>query len=264
MLRIFQDLRERESGEDLDLLTVAYFLPPSPILSRFLSFSSEADLARAANKPEALIPIRIELETETHRIKDVFTWNVNETLLKPAHFAKILAQDLGLPLDPYAFQIEAAIHQQIEDLGGLAEVEIGPAKGGPWKSREGEEDLLSLENGLILNNLGLGIDEIGKESRQWDWGIKEEFERIKEVELKRMIEEKKERDERKKENDGIVEDEDDDLEEEFSEEEDVEMEDDEEDERGDWEDDIRVIVDVSVESELLLLIKRGKFRRLKS
>lgn len=37
----------------------------------------EDDLEREAQKPVLLAPIRVELDTDTHRIRDYFTWNVN-------------------------------------------------------------------------------------------------------------------------------------------------------------------------------------------
>jgi hypothetical protein len=39
--------------------------------------SGEDELDREAYKPVLLAPIRIELDTDTHRIRDYFTWNVN-------------------------------------------------------------------------------------------------------------------------------------------------------------------------------------------
>lgn len=42
-----------------------------------VAISAEDDLEREAQKPVLLAPIRVELDTETHRIRDYFTWNVN-------------------------------------------------------------------------------------------------------------------------------------------------------------------------------------------
>ena len=42
-----------------------------------ISNLGEDDLDREAYKPVLLAPIRIELDTETHRIRDYFTWNIN-------------------------------------------------------------------------------------------------------------------------------------------------------------------------------------------
>lgn len=49
--------------------------------------SPEDDLEREAQKPVLLAPIRVELDTETHRIRDYFTWNVNGEYRVNAHIA---------------------------------------------------------------------------------------------------------------------------------------------------------------------------------
>ena len=36
-----------------------------------------------ARRNTALVPIRVEFETETHRIRDCFVWNLNEDIIKP-------------------------------------------------------------------------------------------------------------------------------------------------------------------------------------
>lgn len=40
-------------------------------------YFSDADVARAADHREMLVPIHLELETDTHRVKDSFLWNIN-------------------------------------------------------------------------------------------------------------------------------------------------------------------------------------------
>lgn len=42
-----------------------------------LSHRSEEQLELHAEEKAMLVPIRIELDTETHRIRDCFLWNVN-------------------------------------------------------------------------------------------------------------------------------------------------------------------------------------------
>ncbi|PKI83376.1 Rps1p [Malassezia vespertilionis] len=79
------------------------------------SYFSGAQLAQQAAGVEMLVPIRIEFHTETHRIKDVFMWNIYERLITPYQFAQIFLQDLDLPLHPYAVQIESLIIQQLTD-----------------------------------------------------------------------------------------------------------------------------------------------------
>lgn len=135
-------------------------------------YHSESDAARAADHRELLIPIRIDLETETHRIRDTFTWNVNERLLTPAHFARVFLQDLDLPVDPYAQQIEAAIHQQIQDWAMLAEVDLSPARGGIWACRDPDPTKGEKTRADVPDD-----KEKAKDARSWDWGIQREFKR---------------------------------------------------------------------------------------
>ena len=40
-------------------------------------FSTEDVLKAAAENPELLVPVRVEVDTDTHRIRDCFVWNLN-------------------------------------------------------------------------------------------------------------------------------------------------------------------------------------------
>lgn len=79
------------------------------------AYFSDAQLTQHAGGTEVLVPIRIEFHTDTHRIKDVFLWNLHERLITPYQFAQVFLQDLALPLTPYAVQIESLIIQQLAD-----------------------------------------------------------------------------------------------------------------------------------------------------
>uniref|UniRef100_A0A3B5LSL1 SWI/SNF Subunit INI1 DNA binding domain-containing protein n=1 Tax=Xiphophorus couchianus TaxID=32473 RepID=A0A3B5LSL1_9TELE len=67
-----------------------------------------------ATQPEVLVPIRLDMEIEGQKLRDAFTWNMNEKLMTPEMFAEILCDDLDL--NPLAFvpAIASAIRQQIE------------------------------------------------------------------------------------------------------------------------------------------------------
>lgn len=72
-----------------------------------------------------MVPVRVEFETETHRIRDCFMWNVNETLVKPEAFAKIFCNDLDIPIVPWADTIAAQIRAQLEDQEPVASMDLG-------------------------------------------------------------------------------------------------------------------------------------------
>ena len=59
--------------------------------------------------------------TTPYRLKDVFLWNLHETLITPEQFAQVLVNELDLP-NPSGFsvQISTQIRQQLEEYAGVA------------------------------------------------------------------------------------------------------------------------------------------------
>ncbi|KAJ2916119.1 hypothetical protein MD484_g4268, partial [Candolleomyces efflorescens] len=95
-----------------------------------------------AQKRTSLVPIRVEFETDTLRIRDCFVWNINETLIKPENFARIFCNDLDLPLNPWAETIAAQIRSQLEEYQDVAALELGmDGAADPGESGEGLEEL---------------------------------------------------------------------------------------------------------------------------
>ncbi|PSR78184.1 hypothetical protein PHLCEN_2v7516 [Hermanssonia centrifuga] len=78
-----------------------------------------------SRKPTALVPIRVEFETETHRIRDCFVWNLNEELIKPESFARTFCADLDLPPNPWAETVANQIRAQLEEHEGVASMDLG-------------------------------------------------------------------------------------------------------------------------------------------
>ncbi|KAJ3217575.1 hypothetical protein HDU67_007647 [Dinochytrium kinnereticum] len=70
------------------------------------------------NKEESLCPVRLDIEIDGIRIRDNFTWNVQETSITPEKFAEILCEDLNLPLPHanFATQIARAIHDHLDEF----------------------------------------------------------------------------------------------------------------------------------------------------
>ena len=87
--------------------------------------SSTDVVAGQALKRTSLVPIRVEFETETHRIRDCFVWNLNESLIKPESFARIFCNDMDLPVNPWAETIAAQIRAQLEEYQDVAAMELG-------------------------------------------------------------------------------------------------------------------------------------------
>ncbi|KAJ2986137.1 hypothetical protein NUW54_g9891 [Trametes sanguinea] len=87
----------------------ARFIAPKPVLPTRHDYFPQPAIEAQAEKPTALIPIRVEFETDTHRIRDCFMWNLNESLITPESFARIFCADLDLPLTPWVDTIAAQI-----------------------------------------------------------------------------------------------------------------------------------------------------------
>ncbi|KAI9217964.1 hypothetical protein BC828DRAFT_350930, partial [Blastocladiella britannica] len=70
---------------------------------------------------EELVAIRIDMEYNGTKFKDVFTWNVAETLLTPHKFAHTLVGDLELPsamIIPISEAIDKQVAEHIRWRGG--------------------------------------------------------------------------------------------------------------------------------------------------
>lgn len=52
-------------------------------------------------------------------------WNINETLIDPATFARAFCNDLDLPQQPWADTIANQIRAQLEDHEGVASMDLG-------------------------------------------------------------------------------------------------------------------------------------------
>ncbi|KAF8630830.1 hypothetical protein AX17_005189 [Amanita inopinata Kibby_2008] len=82
-------------------------------------------MEKQAQKRTALVPIRVEFETDSHRIRDCFLWNINEAIITPETFAKVFCGDLDLPAALWADTVANQIRAQLEEHEGVASMEIG-------------------------------------------------------------------------------------------------------------------------------------------
>lgn len=73
-----------------------------------------ATLHQIANVQEVLVPIRLDMEIEGHKLRDTFVWNKNEISVTPEQFAEVLCDDLDLPAPNFVPAIAQSIRQQIE------------------------------------------------------------------------------------------------------------------------------------------------------
>ncbi|KAF4581425.1 Chromatin structure remodeling complex protein sfh1 [Pleurotus pulmonarius] len=101
------------------------FIKPRVVAATAHEYATHEQLEAHAKRKSALVPIRVEFETDTHRIRDCFVWNLNDTLTKPETFAKIFCADLDLSPVPWVDTVTNQIRAQLEDHEGVASMEIG-------------------------------------------------------------------------------------------------------------------------------------------
>ncbi|KAK3814998.1 MAG: hypothetical protein J3Q66DRAFT_203430 [Benniella sp.] len=87
-------------------------------------YSSQKDLETSADQDAILVPIRLEIDTDEFRLRDTFTWNVNEQLLTPEQFAEILCEDLDLNMTKFVPEIAQSLRNQIAEFEPIAEVPV--------------------------------------------------------------------------------------------------------------------------------------------
>lgn len=114
----------------LGLIPPAHFIIAKPFApTKHVDFAEEK-LAEQAQRSVALVPIRVEFETDTHRIRDCFVWNLHESLVTPEQFARTFCADLDLPPAPWADTVAAQIRAQLEDQDGVGSMELAVDGGG--------------------------------------------------------------------------------------------------------------------------------------
>ncbi|KIM89421.1 hypothetical protein PILCRDRAFT_34523, partial [Piloderma croceum F 1598] len=109
----------------LGIVPPARFIKAKPMVPTAHEYPSLEALEAQSTRPSALVPIRVEFETDTHRIRDCFVWNLYETLIKPEAFARTFCADLDLPLVPWVEMVTNQIRAQLEDHEGVASLDLG-------------------------------------------------------------------------------------------------------------------------------------------
>lgn len=93
-------------------LDIPAFTPP-PAISAPLGNNNKIDTTLAIYRPQET--------TVPYRLKDIFLWNLHETLTTTDQFAQIMVQDLDLPnRGQMANEISKQIRTQLEEYAGIA------------------------------------------------------------------------------------------------------------------------------------------------
>ncbi|KAI5981697.1 hypothetical protein EDD15DRAFT_2391667 [Pisolithus albus] len=126
----------------LGMIPPSKFIKARPVGLTAYEYPSLDTLFTHAQARTSLVPIRVEFDTDTHRIRDCFVWNLYETLVKPEMFARVFCADLELPAVPWAETVANQIRAQLEEHEGVASLDLGVEGcygcGDVWDSAEAE------------------------------------------------------------------------------------------------------------------------------
>ncbi|KAJ7481525.1 hypothetical protein FB451DRAFT_1443853 [Mycena latifolia] len=93
--------------------------------------------AEDANRPEQLVPIRLEFDVEHHKMRDTFVWNLNDPVISPENFAQTVVEDYNLA-PTYHAVITKTIQDQLSDYRAHS----ANYDGDSWDVQVAEEDTL--------------------------------------------------------------------------------------------------------------------------
>ncbi|GAA5978127.1 hypothetical protein JCM5350_007405 [Sporobolomyces pararoseus] len=121
---------------------------------------TEEELEEIAEVQANLIPIQIDLDYRTFKIRDQFLWNIHEKLITPEIFAKTFCQDLELGYSEQQ-EISKQITEQIEEQIAIAEI--------GFRSLEEETNSIEKDLRVIINlDVQIGGTLHLKDRIEWD------------------------------------------------------------------------------------------------
>ncbi|KAG8695492.1 SWI/SNF chromatin-remodeling complex subunit [Ceratobasidium sp. 395] len=108
-------------------------------------------LASTITQTEMSVPIRIEIGHDHYRLRDAFTWNLNDPVINPEVFAQCLCDDFQIPSATVVQAVAKSIAEQLaEHRAHIVEVSSGPKRdivhgaigenGEEWWRRRDEAD----------------------------------------------------------------------------------------------------------------------------
>lgn len=116
----------------------------------------------------SLVPIRIELDTDQLRIRDVFTWNLQERYITPEIFSIEFCEDAGIQSVKYAPQIVDQIKSQLEQYSFISSHKLIPDES--QLAHFSDEQLVGIEPDLrVIIQLDVHIETLHLVDRiEWD------------------------------------------------------------------------------------------------
>lgn len=141
---------------------------------------SRKDMKEQAEQYEELVPIRLDVDWDKVKVRDTFTWNLNDRLTPIDLFSAQLVEDLGLkaPSDRPVFdQVQQQIREQLNDFYPMlspTQEALDPEL--PYSAYKNDEMRILIKLNIIIGSVTL-VD-------QFEWDINdplnspEEFARV--------------------------------------------------------------------------------------
>ncbi|KAK4516909.1 uncharacterized protein ATC70_000236 [Mucor velutinosus] len=127
-------------------------LPKIPHKKNML-YPQTTDFLHMSEVSEMLVPVRLDIDMDEVKLRDVFLWNMNEQHLTPEMFAELLCEDLQLEYHKFTKPIAESIRAQILDFESIQESEL--PNGG--------------NNQIVEINLDLQIGKVNlRDKFEWD------------------------------------------------------------------------------------------------
>ncbi|CAG8627522.1 803_t:CDS:10, partial [Ambispora gerdemannii] len=130
--------------------------------TREFSFSGK-QLEEISYKEDSLVPIRLEIDLDGYKLRDTFTWNMNETIITPEHFAEVLCDDMHFPSASFVPAIAKQIHEQIQGFylhPAITASSLPPLAQNEINSNGSSSSFLKIIDKLKNSNSGENINEM--------------------------------------------------------------------------------------------------------
>ncbi|KAI8993682.1 hypothetical protein BDB01DRAFT_847525 [Pilobolus umbonatus] len=88
------------------------------------NFYSTEELETISHLEEVLVPIRLDIDIDSIKLRDRFLWNINEQYLTPEKFAEMLCEDLSLSPHRFIHPIADSIRTQVIDFESIQQVPL--------------------------------------------------------------------------------------------------------------------------------------------
>ncbi|KAH9474828.1 SWI/SNF chromatin-remodeling complex subunit SNF5 [Psilocybe cubensis] len=121
-----------------------------------------------ANRPERLVPIRIEFDVEHHKMRDTFIWNLNDPIITPEVFAQSLVEDYSLAPSYHAIIVKS-IQDQLTDFRAHSLVDDDEDHDGDDDGSDADADA-NHTAGEKSGSAGLIRGSLGADDAKW-WDV---------------------------------------------------------------------------------------------